>query len=916
VSVSVARGRGRSRFFRLQPHQQQQPPHLTHNQARFIHSSQPCAQRHSLTLHAAASVTPSSSTDSLPSLYDSSNPLLAPCVTPLFSKITPKHIRNGCKWIHARLKTHFEALEARLSAALDEHGNEHGNAAHSSAHALSWESVIEPLEMIMDRFNFVWGVISHLSSVRDSPELRRVVAEVEPLRLSLSLSFAQSLPLYRALTSLAEDDAAAARSKLSAAQQKIVSDLLLDARLGGVALEGKAKERFNILSQRLAQLSQQFGERVLDATSGAGLTVTEKEVMEAIPIQARTMYAQHARTSDPKIPNATAEEGPWRIGLSHAHTEPFMRFCTSRAHRQLLYRAYASRASQWDGFDNSPLVAEIVVLRRCIARMLGFDTYAHMSLASKLVKKPEDVHAFLDELRGKARGVAEKEMAELEAFARSDTTAPLPAGQRLRQWDMPFYSTRLAKHLHDLDPESLRPFFPLPRVLDGMGALLDTLYDIRLERRDASSVGPGKAIDTWHEDVLYFDVKARGQDEDGKDQVIAGIFMDLYSRPQEKRGGAWMGECVGRAVVRDPATGNTTTRLPVAYLICNQAPPTDPSHPSLMSHDEVVTMLHECGHAMQHVLTRVDHSLAAGIRGVAWDGVELASQFLESFASTPATLRQLSRHVDTDQPIPDDVCRKLAAQRKFRAGTALLRQIHLSTLDIALHGREADEALKQARVNVVTEDLINTDETTDASSSSTSSLPSQSPSSSGSASSTSCVAISPSHLSSLQSSLLSLERSVFSSHSLLDWDPQSRLPNIFLHLFSGGYAAGYYSYKWSECMSADAFEPFEQEEMRVEQEMAKAKAKVQNPSPTASSESNAAESSNASASSLPSSAFPSGWRALGLRFRDTVLALGGSMDAADVFRQFKGRDPTTGPLLRQAGLEGGNEQKQEANARK
>ena len=790
---------------------------------------------------AATASSAATTTPAAPSASSADNPLLAPSVLgdlPRYSTLTADHIRSGAPVVISELRTSFRSLESTLSTAL------------SAGKALSWSDLVVPLESLLDRFSYVFGLVGHLAGVRDSPELRAAIAETEPARMELSLEFAQSKIVFQALRSLAANPA----SPLSTAQQKILADLILEAELSGVGLDDAARAEFNALSQRVSRLSQVFGHNVLDAMKRFGLTITEREVVKGLPASARALYAEHARTSSPQIASATAENGPWRVSLAGPHVVPFLTYSPSRPHRQLVHEAYISRASQADGFDNAPVIAEILLLKRRIANLLGYATHAHVSLATKLVRHPSRVDSFLEELRAVALPLAQKDLEELRAFA---TKQGFPAHQSLAAYDTAFYSQKLMNSRFQLDPEQLRPYFPFPRVLQGLFQLMEKLFDVRIVERDASQVGPGKTVDTWHKDVKYCDVFRRN--EEGGEKIIAGFYIDAYSRPENKRGGAWMGEAIGRAIVQTP-DGRAHTRLPVAYLVCNQPAGVD-GRPSLMSFDEVSTLFHELGHVSQHLLTTVDHSLAAGIRNVAWDAVELPSQFLEEFAYDRATIMSLSSHVETGAPLPQELYAALIASRNFRAASALLRQVHFSMIDMALHDAGVP-ALSQATASKESSAVTVT------------------PAAGGNEAAS--VSVSPSALARITDDIRVLERRVSDMASVLPFNPSSRFLHSFSHIFAGGYAAGYFSYKWAEVMSADAFEVF------VE----------------------------ARRSDVPLSAEEADrrWRVLGLQFRDSVLAKGGSMDAAEVFRLFRGRDPTVTALLKQSGLISEAEAAAKANA--
>lgn len=733
-----------------------------------------------------------------PSSLSSSNPLLSSNPLPLFSVVTPEHVSELTTFFRECSET-FDEIEKDIAS----------NIASNTPNTYS--GVIHRLESLTDRISFVYGTVSHLAAVKDSTPLRAAVQEIEPHRLNLVLKMGQSKVVYDALTSLS------GQSGLTAVQKKIISDLLLESRLAGVGLTGDDKARFNEYSQRLSNLSTSFNHNVLDANKSFGLTITNPEVMNGLPDSVRDLYAQHARNSEPKILCATKENGPWRVGLSAAHLMPFLTHCRSRGHREVLHRAYLTRASQYDGFDNTSIVSEILLLRHAISNLLGFPSYAHQSLATKMVSDPNEVHQFLEQLRSEGISSARSDLVELQEFAWNEG---LPRSSTLKAFDVAFYADKLAKKKLSFDSEALRPYLPFDKVLTGVWQLVEQLFGVRIKERDPTQVGPGKTIDTWHPDVKYFDVYRL---EGGEEKLIAGFYVDAYSRPHEKRGGAWMGECVGRAVAP-----NGDVRLPVAFLICNQQPPTSADRPSLMSFDELTTLKHEFGHVSQHIFTTVNESSVAGIRGVEWDAVELASQFLENFAYEPSILKSLTKHVDSGEELPQPLIDSLLAARTFRAGSALLRQVHFATVDMELHHR----AVKAAFPTAMT------------------------------------IEPTPANIATLRPHIRNVEQSVAQKCSVMPFDPTSCFLNSFAHIWAGGYAAGYYSYKWAETMSCDAFEAF----------------------------------SEVVADNPPAAERTRRWASLGTKYRDTVLALGGSVKAKEVFRMFRGRDPSITPMLKQAGL--------------
>ncbi len=680
------------------------------------------------------------------------NPILDPEAPPHFEDIRPEHVVPALRALLHHVRLDLERLEAGA--------------------APSWDAVVEPITRITDRLGLAWGTVGHLMAVRNSDALREAHATMQPEVVAFFIRLGQSKPIYRALKELQTADAWAT---LDGAQRRIVEALVRDAELGGVGLEGHAQARFNTIQTELAELSTRFSNNVLDATKAFSLTLRAREEIDGLPRSLLELAAQAARQAGDE--GATADAGPWRITLDAPAYVPFMQHGRRRDLREQLYRAFVTRASTGEQ-DNTPLLDRILGLRREQAALLGFGSYAELSLATKMAPDVPAVERLLEELREASFDAATRDLDELRTLAR-EAGAPEAAG--LRNWDVAFWAERLREKRFAYSDEALRPYFPLPRVLDGLFALAGRLFAVRV--RPADGEAP-----VWHPDVRFFRI------EDGAGLPVAAFYLDPYSRPAEKRGGAWMDECVGRA----------PGRLPIAYLVCNQVPPVG-DRPSCMTFDEVHTLFHEFGHGLQHMLTTVERPLAAGIRNVEWDAVELPSQFMENWCYHRETLLGLSRHVDSGEPLPEELYRKLVAARTFRAGSDTLRQIYLATLDLELHHRWAPGG---------------------------------------------------------DESVFDIQRRVAARTTVLPPLPEDRFLCGFTHIFAGGYAAGYYSYKWAEVLSADAFSAFEEAGLDD----------------------------------------PAAVSATGRRFRDTVLALGGSRDPMDVFRAFRGREPSTAALLRQAGL--------------
>ena len=685
-------------------------------------------------------------------MSDVANPLLDGSAPPSFERIAPDVVVPGMRALLADLGATLDRLEADA--------------------APNWETVVDPLTRITDTLSLAWGTVGHLMGVRNSDDLRRAHEEVQPEVVAFFIRMGQSKPIYHALKAVRAGEA---WTSLDAAQQRIVESLVRDAELSGVGLEGEAQARFNAIQTELAELSTRFSNHVLDATKAFALTLRTREEVDGLPRSLLELAVQAARQAGED--GATTEDGPWRITLDMPSVVPFLQHSRRRDLREQLYRAQVTRASRGE-LDNTPLVERILRLRGEPAALLGFESYAALSLASKMAPGVPAVERLLEELREASFDAAARDLDELRALAREEGA---PEADEFRNWDVAFWAERLRERRYAYSDEELRPYFPLPRVLDGLFALAERLFGVRVRAADGEAP-------VWHPDVRYFRI------EDANGAPLASFYLDPYSRPAEKRGGAWMDECVGRA----------PGRLPIAYLICNQVPPVG-DRPSCMTFDEVHTLFHEFGHGLQHMLTTVDRPLAAGIRNIEWDAVELPSQFMENWCYHRETLLGLTGHVDSGAPLPEATFRKIEAARTFRAGSDMLRQLYFALIDLELHRRWIPGGGE---------------------------------------------------------SVFDVQRRVATRTTVLPPLPEDRFLCAFTHIFAGGYAAGYYSYKWAEVLSADAFAAFEEAGLDDARAVA----------------------------------------ATGRRFRDTVLALGGSRHPMEVFKAFRGREPSTAALLRQAGL--------------
>ncbi|MEM9089788.1 MAG: M3 family metallopeptidase [Cyanobacteria bacterium P01_F01_bin.53] len=722
---------------------------------------------------------------SSPATADSvSNPLLIGSGLPPFEKIEPDHVVPGIQQILEELAHALSSLENALETTL--------TATHSPP---TWETLMRPLTAITEKLSWSWGIIGHLMGVKNSPELREAYESVQPDLVHFSTKISQSQAIYKALKTLSSSDD---WPSLDPAQQRIVESALRDAELSGVGLTGEVKTKFNEIQQTLAELSTQFSNHVLDATKAFNLTLTQPEEVAGLPQSLLSLTAQAARAAG--ADEATAETGPWRITLDMPSYIPFMRHSQRRDLREQLYRAFITRASNGD-LDNAPLIEKILELRQQQAQILGFENYAELSLARKMAPSVKAVEALMEELRSASYDAAQRELSEIQAFAQKaqqraqqtlEKTEEAPSeATEIKQWDVPYWTERMREQQFDLNDEALRPYFPLPKVLEGLFSLAERLFGITITAADGEAP-------LWHQDVRYFQVADATEGD-----TIAHFYLDPYSRPAEKRGGAWMDECIVRS---KDTTGNARTklRLPVAYLVCNQSPPID-GKPSLMAFREVETLFHEFGHGLQHMLTKVDYPGAAGINNVEWDAVELPSQFMENWCYDRETLFGMAKHYETGEALPEEDYQKLLAARHFMTGSAILRQVNFGWIDIALHAQyqpEGDESVWEMRNRIAEKTTV----------------------------------------------MEPLKEDAFLCS--------------FGHIFAGGYAAGYYSYFWAEVLSADAFSAFEEVGLDHSDKIA----------------------------------------TIGRRFRETILALGGSRHPMEVFTAFRGREPSTQALLRHRGL--------------
>jgi oligopeptidase A len=676
------------------------------------------------------------------------NPLLDFSGLPRFAELKDDHVAPAVEQLLGESRAVVEAISADSVPA-------------------TWNEFVRPLEDSTERLSRAWGQVEHLHAVLDSPELRAAYNASLPRVTQFWTELGQNERLfdkYRALRQSAEFE------RLVPARKQLVENALRDFRLGGAELAAELKPRYAEIQDELASLSAKFSENVLDATNAFSLVIEEEGRLAGLPADA----IQAAR-------EAAEKEGKpgWKFTLQMPSYLPIMQYADDRSLRETLYRVNATRASEFGKpeWDNTPLIARILKLRKEEACLLGYASFAEVSLVPKMAKTPAEVLEFLHNLARRARPFAEQDLAELREFAKSRLGL-----ETLEAWDMAYASEKLRAERYSFSDQELKQYFPETKVVPGMFKLVETLYGIRI----AESTAP-----IWHNDVRFFDIR------DASGQLIGQFYVDLYAR-ETKRGGAWMDGAITRRLA---ATGIQT---PVAYLNCNFSAPVG-GKPALFTHDDVITLFHEFGHGLHHLLTEVEDLGVSGINGVEWDAVELPSQFMENFCWEWEVLEHMTSHVDTGEPLPRPLYEKMLAAKNFHAGLAMLRQIEFSLFDMRLHfdfdpeaGQRAQDVLDAVRKEVA-------------------------------------VVYPPEY---------------------------NRFANNFSHIFAGGYAAGYYSYKWAEVLSADAFSAFE--EIRSLRSVLDGET--------------------------------------GARFREHVLAVGGSRPAAESFRAFRGRDPQVDALLRHNGM--------------
>ncbi len=676
-----------------------------------------------------------------------SNPLLNMQGLPPFSQIKPEYIVPALEQV-------LNDNRAQIAQLL------------KTSTPYTWDNFIQPLNELNDRLNRIWSPIGHLHGVADSEQLRQAYNACLPMLSNYRSEIGQNKDLYTAYQTIANSPAFV---DLEPAQQQIIKNELRDFHLAGVDLPADQQARYKEIQHRLSQLSTQFSENLLDATHAWQKHITDETLLAGLPESVCTLAKQQAQQK---------QLTGWVLTLDWPCYQPVLNYADNRELRYEMYEAYMTRASdqgphagQW---DNSAIMTEILALRHELALLLGFTHYAEYSLSTKMAETPQQVLNFLTDLAHRTKPVAEQELAQLRTFTQEHYGL-----DTLEMWDVPYYSEKLREHLYEISQESLRPYFPLSKVLDGLFGVVQRLYGLTIQQQ--------YEIDTWHPDVQFFSI----YDETG--ELRGQFYLDVFAR-RGKRGGAWMDECIVRHRT------SKGLQLPVAYLVGNFTPPVD-NQPTRLTHQEVLTLFHEFGHGLHHLLTQVDYAQVAGINGVAWDAVELPSQFMENWCWEREALDLFAAHYQTGETLPTELFTKMRAAKNFQAGLFMLRQLELALFDFRLHTEYTPDLNIQTLLNEVRQQIA--------------------------------VLFPPAF---------------------------NRFQHGFAHIFSGGYAAGYYSYKWAEVLSADAFALFKEQGIFD--------------------------------------------RKTGQRFLQIILERGGSQEPMKLFIAFRGREPNIDALLKHTGIAG------------
>jgi len=681
------------------------------------------------------------------------NPLLDFSGLAHFDAIKPEHVTPAIDCLLAKASSLVTALEAPMAQ-------------------VSWADFVEPLENATEQLGRAWSIVGHLNSVIDTPELRATYNENQPRLVEFWTALGQNLALfekYKALQTSPE------HARLSAARKKVIANAVRDFRLSGAELPEDKKERFAAIQEKLAALTTRFSENILDATNDFGLFVTDENTLSGLPEDVR----QAARAAAQK----DGQPG-YKFTLHFPSYFPILQYADNRALREQIYRANATKASELGAkpaWDNTANMQEILQLRHEEAALLGFSNYAELSLVPKMAQSPQEVIAFLADLGERAKTYGNRDWDELCAFAKEQLQL-----DTVQAWDMTYASEKLREQRYAFSEQELKQYFPEPKVVEGLFEVIQRLFNVHIQADSAP---------VWHPDVKFFRIE-----RDGK--LLGQFYLDLYAR-NGKRGGAWMDDARARRLT---ASGVQT---PIAYLVCNFTEPATiegARKPALFTHDEVITLFHESGHGLHHMLTQVDEVGVSGISGVEWDAVELPSQFMENFCWEWEVLQNMSAHVDSGLPLPRELFDKMIAAKNFQSGLQMLRQVEFSLFDMHIHydydangGASVQSVIDRVRDQV----------------------------------------------------------------AVIRPPPFNRFQHSFSHIFAGGYAAGYYSYKWAEVLSADAYSAFEE-----------------------------AAAAGDNVISIDT----------GLRFQKEILAVGGSRPAIESFKAFRGREPSIAALLRHSGM--------------
>ncbi|MFM2074797.1 MAG: putative oligopeptidase [Pseudomonadota bacterium] len=671
------------------------------------------------------------------------NPLSTPSPLPRFDEIQASHIAPG-------IETLLEQAETALATVT------------ADDFPADWRTMASTLDVATERLSMAWGTISHLNSVADTPEWRAAYNTVLPKVTEFWTRLGADERLYAKYKAM---DACT----LNAEQARAHFNAMRGFVLGGAELQGTAKERFAAIQERQAELSQKFSENALDGTDRFALYVG-RDQLDGVPEDVLTATAAAAQ--------AEGKTGH-KLNLKMPCYLPVMQFAHNSALREQLYRAYVTRASDQSSdssLDNSALITEILALRQEEAQLLGYENFAHVSLATKMAQSPSEVMGFLRDLAQRARPYAERDVAEMRTFAAEQLGLSDP-----QAWDWSYVGEKLKEARYAFSDQEVKPYFPAPKVLAGLFKIVETLFEVSIQRDSAA---------VWHPTVAFYRIERQGT-------LVGQFYLDPSARAG-KRGGAWMDDVRARWLRPD----NGQIQTPVAHLVCNFGESVN-GKPPLLTHDDVITLFHECGHGLHHMLTQVNERDVSGISGVEWDAVELPSQFMENFCWEWSVLRHMTAHVDTGEPLPRALFDKMLAAKNFQSGLQTVRQIEFSLFDMRLHA-EPDRA----------------------------------------------------------SDFMELLNEVRREVSVLQPPAFSRTPHTFSHIFAGGYAAGYYSYKWAEVLSADTYAAFEE---------------------------------TASADGEPSVE-------TGRRYREAILEAGGSRPAMESFKAFRGREPQLDALLRHQGM--------------